>query len=610
MAAGGGAVSGSAALGLMMRARGLIAGALLVLAGTAWWASSGEGLQPLPPAPEPTASDEETKYEPAAAAPLEAAEQVGERATPLRAATESPVELAAEPETDRVSGFVRDPEGRPVAGATVYSFRPENRNARVLTRSRSDGSFSFQREGIDPALQPQQPAPQAHLGFAANGFLRSFVLDVDKTPPPERMDVILDRGDGLWGIVRDALGRPVSGVSMLAYTEGANIHHVSASQVSVRTRRASLSGPDAQFHGSQAVSDEQGRIAFTGLPAAGAEVSIRSLSPEWNLLGPTEARVGGPLEEWVVDRGLGVQLTVRVPGDTDEPLPSLCRAVFKVRLRFADGEEVDWGQWIGRGERTVTFGLDTEVLPQLAERTPVWAEFYGKVRVGEVEADWKAQPLEDPDGVYGIAKAEVLLDPGIRTEPEVVEQPVVEAPPEVPQAPLELIVQYADGTYYPGPVYVQWTSRPERGPTDRGGSRPQQLGPGMFRMEIPAGQVQLQVSEANPSGSLPPWTGSVELDPKRIGTAMVTLPASAGITLLRPEGWTGEWFIHASYRASEDQEWFGSWNYGTPEAQWDLNAVRPATWRFRLRQDRDQPMSEAIEVLVTVGLGERQRVQA
>jgi hypothetical protein len=65
----------------------------------------------------------------------------------------------------------------------------------------------------------------------------------------------------------------------------------------------------------------------------------------------------------------------------------------------------------------------------------------------------------------------------------------------------------------------------------------------------------------------------------------VTLSKGATAVLRRPEGFDGTWHVRASWRASADEDWFGSWNHGTDEDALRLEALRPAEWRFELRRD-------------------------
>jgi RNA polymerase sigma factor (sigma-70 family) len=107
--------------------------------------------------------------------------------------TLEPVQLLAE---RRLAGRVLDAEGRPVAGATI-----RDRRSYFATPATSDVDGRFQLGGLDPE-QERLMLGVRHAEFAA--------LELEVLMPSEPIELRLDRGVTLKGLVRSPKGAPVS----------------------------------------------------------------------------------------------------------------------------------------------------------------------------------------------------------------------------------------------------------------------------------------------------------------------------------------------------------------------------------------------------------------
>ena len=225
--------------------------------------------------------------------------------------------------------------------------------------------------------------------------------------------------------------------------------------------------------------------------------------------------------------------------------------------------------------------------------------FYGTVAAGIAKTTWRSEPLEDPGGVSGLAEVRVAID--LETPAEV-EEESAKLPP-LPQATLEIDVLYDDGSPVARSLVVDWEVRTDDGRRREGERNAKPFAPGRYRVDVPAGDVELSVKEYGASGSLAPWTGKVRLVRGSSARAFVTLERGATAILERPSDWTGQWYVRASWRSSAEEDWFGSWNYGTDEETLRLGALRSAEWRFELR--REPSMSETPRLIeATLGAGE------
>ena len=499
--------------------------------------------------------------------------------------TQAPTPAAVTPS---ITGRVVDEAGSAVVGATVYVV-PSQVDAdtsdpltpSLLTETDDGGRF---RLDLTAHAGASIERDDVQLGASANGFLRRLVPARPTTAEDEEMLIVLDRGQVLSGRVVDADGLPVPGLELLAHTATTRLAHVSPTQVLLRAGRAELAGEASTYQQCRALTDGRGLVDFEGLgPGA---VSVRSVDPGWTIEEPAEAQAGGPFVEWLARPRLGVSVTVT--DETTGAAAGRVHATFRVELTFADGVVEDLGQWVGRGDGGASFVLGPGTFIDLGERTVVRAAFYGTATSNDVEVPWEAGVLSDPDGVRGVAFAEVSIpdEPTAVAGTDTGANTPVDAAPSVdarrPETDLELDVRLADGTPFAGELAARWTSQPERGEARQGARRIEAEAPGTYRLSVDAGTVELEVWDPAASGSLPPWSGNVRSDAGWNTRVEVVLPQGAAVTLTRPTDWSGDWWVHASWRPPGKAEWRGSWIYGTDEASLRLTTLRPAEWRFRL----------------------------
>jgi len=202
--------------------------------------------------------------------------------------------------------------------------------------------------------------------------------------------------------------------------------------------------------------------------------------------------------------------------------------------------------------------------------------FHGTVSSGGVETRWRAEPLENRDGIRGLAKVRVELDLG--TE----EQRGSDAAP-ARSATLELFVNHDDASPLEQRLVVEWEQRRKNGGRFVDEDRVRPLEPGRYRVEVFPGELNLRVEPNGASGSLGAWTGTVRAREGRTKKVHVTLPRGTSVVIQRPEGWEGEWSVEASWRESAIEDWSGRWVYNTAGESLRLNSIRPAEWRFRRR---------------------------
>lgn len=455
-------------------------------------------------------------------------------------------------------GLVQNEAGAPVQGATVFLIATEDGTVLAKTRSSTTGAFRI-----------AQGASTADLGVVANGYLRQFVTHAAPDSAPTEHRVILRHGARVAGRVIDELGRAVPDLELLAHTAGAAVDHVSPSQSQLRADKRALGNRKTAYEHCRARTDVGGGVTFSGL--ASGEVAVRSVDPGWVIKNPATVRTTEGLHVWTAERRLGVELTV-VDVNTGRALER-ARATFHVELTMADGQEHDYGKWVGRGNGIVSFVLGRDMLPPLGDQAIISATFYGEAGSEHDVKSWRAKPIHGSMGAVGVARVrvEATAAPG----PQAVQQPE--------QTTVELNVQYPDGSAFDGDVHVEWVALLSGGPPLSSDANPASYSPGCFRIQAPAGKLELAVQERNASGSLPAWRGEVFGYANRVVVAQVNLPQSARVSIPRPEGFDGEWFVHASWRPVGEAEWRGSWNYSTSNPTLQLNALRTAEWRFQLR---------------------------
>ena len=584
----------SSSLPLLLTMKALVASAAVLATVSLWFTLQTDAPADADPSRPSAARDlESPRVTSAPAELLEPTAVGGSRATVAADGTDD-----VQPLAPAVRGRLEDPDGRPVAGALVYLADGNDPERALLVEGRPDRAGRF---ALAPAAAPER---ELELGVAANGFLRH----VERVDAPERggdeLRIVLRHGERLTGRVVDPEGRAVPGLEVLVYSWGARLDHVSPSQSGLRARRALLSGSGSSYEQCVATSDEEGRLRFSGLPAGRLEA--RTLDAGTSLVASEPERFDGAtgFVEWTAVPRLGVELEVR---GMDGELELQAAATFRVDVVFEDGEEAEYEQWVGRGRGRVSFQLDEEVLPQLADRRVIAARFHGTASGPGGRVDWSAPARSDPEGLTGLQRHRVRLEP--REDEPAVESaaPAAAAQPDVPEpvaAWVTLEVRDPRGAPMEAPLVVRWDVTTPDGVRRDGGGRVDAQSPGLYPVELFAGSASLTVREWGASGSLDPWRGEVFLEPGQNRPLSVEVDTGGTVELLRPIGWEGEWFVRASRRSSPDEEWRGSNTYGTEEGSLLLRALEPAEWRFELRLGRDS--SEDTEVrLVEVRAGER-----
>ncbi len=490
-------------------------------------------------------------------------------------------ERDAVPASDLV-GTVVDEEGEPVPGAEVFLV-PAAGSAlvregnRVRTSSDWRGAFRIARSELRAASSAPEDELAFDLGVSADGFRRRFVPDVLGRESGGNLVVVLERGRTLRGRVVDTDGRPVSGLQLLVCSGDAAIEHVSPSQRRLRAQRRELGDASVVYDQCIATTDGRGEVLFVGLPPG--NLQVRPLDPGWTIEATRRVDEDTSYVEWTVQRRLGVRLLV-VDARTGAPVER-SSATFCFEATFANGDVVPFEQWVGRGDGEVSFVLDGESLPGLEKRTLTRVVFYGTVRSGEgAKVDWVADAIEDVNGAVGVAEVRVEVDPTPPLPEEVFEE--LEGTTLV-----EVDVRYEDGVPFQGDLYVRWLSRAD--PSRNDGDEAELVGPGRYRLEIPAGTWTLQVADDDASGSLPPWSETVRCEPDGRAAVFATLQRGARATIPRPEGWTGEWFVQSSWRSDEGGDWQGGIVYSTASSSMTLTVLRPAEWRFELRRSSLAP---------------------
>ena len=397
----------------------------------------------------------------------------------------------------------------------------------------------------------------------------------------EETVVVLERGRSLSGRVVDSAGRPVPDLELLVHSPYGAIDHVSPSQRRLRAERSHLAGAASGYEQCRATTNARGELEFTGLPAG--DLMVLALDPGWTIETPGRVEADGTRVQWTAQRRLGVRLNV-VDARTGRPVER-AEATFGLELTFADGEFRDLSQWVGRGSGEVTFVLGGELLPGLEERVITKATFYGTANAPDgAPVSWRAPELSSAvgssiapgAGVTGVAEVRVEVEPRATASPDGLSS----AREAAGKASLELDVVYEDATPFDGRLTVRWQ---QAGESDW--DEAERLGPGRYRQEIPAGDLTIEVSDRFATGSLPAWREELSTFAGQDARLTVTLRRGASATITRPEGWSGEWFLEASFRTSSSEPWQGSWGYSTAEERITLIVLRPVEWRFALRRE-------------------------
>ena len=128
----------------------------------------------------------------------------------------------------------------------------------------------------------------------------------------------------------------------------------------------------------------------------------------------------------------------------------------------------------------------------------------------------------------------------------------------------------------------------------RGSTRLHTDATGHATATVPAGRLSIDIHPYGASGSLPVWEEKQFARPAGLWTSRPVFERGGTATIVRPPELTGTWRVRASYRAPGETEWFGSWVYGTTEDTLELQALKPAEWRFQILDDPNsqKPLEE------------------
>ena len=63
----------------------------------------------------------------------------------------------------------------------------------------------------------------------------------------------------------------------------------------------------------------------------------------------------------------------------------------------------------------------------------------------------------------------------------------------------------------------------------------------------------------------------------------VDLPRGVTLRVGRPEGWRGEWFVRASWKTDDDQDWQGHYVYSTAGESLTFPPLKKGLWRLQRR---------------------------
>jgi len=442
----------------------------------------------------------------------------------------------------------------------------------------------------DGSFQVRLDEPAGRLGVASNGHVRR-VFEVAGAERP--WQITLDRGRVLEGRLLDADRVPVPAVEVLALPAGAGVGHMSPTQRRLRRRSRDDAFDGDPFDACRAVSGVAGDVRFSGLAYGGIE--FLSLDPGWAVVGPGEVDAAATYVEWTLESRVGVR--VAVVDAAGAPVARRVRSTFLVDVTFEDGSAKPIGQWVGRGEGTISMSLSLADLGDLDGRTPSRLEFHGSATTDTDRAEWRSTPIELDSGWSGVAEATARFEGAAATE-----SPIAPSVAEVPEAELELDVVYTDGAPCTSALNVSWNGRAGRGDVVA-----RRIAPGRYLAELPAKVSRIEVRPRSYQGSIGPWSGAVELDPARRTKVELTLRRGARVTLERPLGFDGTWYVHASWRDAPDAAWRGSWGYGTDEDTLVLEAIETAEWRFTARR-QDAPGEDDLVTTIELEEGDDARV--
>lgn len=558
------ALTGPLLTGTLMKAAALAVAALL---GAFLFVSLGRGSETEPPARGARSGAAEPAPRSAAGDALESVPSLAARAEDAPA--EPPTATDARDDAPGLHGVVTTLAGAPIADATVYLLAAGSTSSEAAARVTTDraGTFRFDPAGLAAFAESGDAEPE--LGVHANGFLRRVVPDAIEAMPTGGWRLELEGGGVLVGRVVDTDGRAVPDLRLVAFTAGGGVGHVSPSQRERRSSRKVIAGSTSTYFECRARTDAAGNVRFSGLATGRAEVL--SLDPGWVIQGPAAVEAGGGAVTWTAASHPAVRVTV-IDGATGARAETV-KARFWADVALDDGATEPFGKWVGRGDGEVSFTLATDLLPDLGGRRIVSVSFRGEVQIDDRKAAWRTAPLA---GAAGVAELSVTVPPG-SSSPE-------ETPAAAATSVLELDVRYDDGSTFPRVPVVRWAASSGAGPERTGEATPREDAPGRFVVEVPAGRVDLRISDPRAQGSLAPWVGRVDVAAGGRELVGVTLPRGGEVRIVRPDGYEGEWFTHASWRLEGEEEWRGSWNYSTDGEELELTAMRRAEWRFRLSQ--------------------------
>ncbi|MEO0649355.1 MAG: sigma factor-like helix-turn-helix DNA-binding protein, partial [Planctomycetota bacterium] len=606
---------GTTAMKLILTTAGL-----LLSAGLYSLLSSNEPASPVAPlapdevaeAPRVAAPERPRPVESTAVAPASVASLDGRTAIESEASLTPPPasETQAATEAPGLFGTVVDERDRPIGGARVYLVRPAASEDGTELVVEEDGPLPSVVTGADGAFQIGESVlaslalPESlELGIHANGYVREVLSDPVDSQAEAGHRITLTRGPILAGRLVDEEGSPAVGVSIVAHTGTKRLSHVSPTKAQFYSETNQRANSDSDYFECRQTTDSAGHFVISGLPEG--SVQLFSLDADWEVLESEPTPIEAGFASWTVRRCLGVRVELVAPNVE----AARVSAKFKVALEFEDGGTDDWGEWVGAGPGVVEFRFDERAMPNLrgslyGERRIIGATFYGTLKLGALTADWKAAPLVDPMGVSGVATARVTMDDFQGALDDLVaelnEQPLEPQPARTPTT-LLIDARYTDGAPVDRAIAATWTSSGSDGTSRSGAGKLRPNSAGQVKLDVEPGEVSLDLHLWGASGSLEPWVDTLTCIEGATRVVAVTLKRGGLVELVRPEQWDSSWSVHASYRTSPDDDWFGSWNYGTDEETLTLSALTPAEWRFRFRLSDSGPFEDERVVVVEEG---------
>ncbi|RMG16709.1 MAG: carboxypeptidase regulatory-like domain-containing protein, partial [Planctomycetota bacterium] len=202
------------------------------------------------------------------------------RDVPVTAGGGGEVELRLE-RAGSLGGTLRGPDGQPLSGGLVFAFAGERR----LDMTRSDADGRYRLEDLPPGAVTLF-ARSEDYGLSARGD--ATVLAGSLAP----LDLALDEGPRIEGVLRDRRGEPLAGLRVVA-----------RSRIGDAVRRSEPTGPDGRYRierlypGRYAVEVLRGRRRGPSAALARAEVEAPGGVALRDFVVPTPALLAGRLRD-------------------------------------------------------------------------------------------------------------------------------------------------------------------------------------------------------------------------------------------------------------------------------------------------------------------------